>query len=77
MARKDMLDEIDEVVQGADLQSKDKRKVPVNNYKPKMKMKNLNIQVEWDLLIKNFTGSPSSGYMVNAIKNQMVKDGLL
>jgi len=41
-----------------------------------MKMKNLNIQVEWDLLIKNFTGSPSSGYMVNAIKNQMVKDGL-
>ena len=76
MAKDEFLDNIDEVTGGADMTSTKKSNFD-SNKKLEMKMKNLKIAVEWDKKIKAFTGSPSSGYMVNAIKAQMIKDGIL
>ena len=75
MAKKDMLKNLDEVVEGADVASE--KKVKSAEGKKEMKMKNLKIPVEWDEKIKAFTGSPSSGYMAGAIKDKMIRDGLL
>ena len=64
---------------GADMQQTEKTKKPTNTNdgKPEMKMKNLRIIASWDRDIKNFTGQPVSGYIINALKKQMIEDGLL
>lgn len=78
MAKNDFLDELDEVVEGADLQSPKKKKVAeASSEKPEMMMKNLKIPRAWNDILKAHGGGTVSGYMVQAIREKMVKDGLL
>ncbi len=77
MAKGDFLDDLDEVVEGADLQFPKKQDIDTSGTKVETKMKNLRIAVDWENRIKSFYGGTVTGYIVMAIKNQMKKDGIL
>ena len=77
MAKKDFLENIDEITEGADMTASKKKVAKKTTGKPEMKIKTISLPVGWDKKIKEFTGSPSTAYIANAIKEQMLKDGIL
>ncbi len=77
MARKDFLDDIDEVTAGADLKSEKKAKSPTSKPSNEKEMKTIEFPKGWSKMIKDFTGSPATGYMREAIREKMTRDGIL
>ena len=76
MAKKDYLDQIDDATNGADLSETKKQNENAEN-KIAMKKKCLTIIADWDTKIKLFSSEPSTRYMITAIREKMLKDGIL
>lgn len=74
MARKDKLDFVDQALESANLQEKQKVTQSTNKTK---KVKTIQILVDWEERIKAYYGGTVSGYITTAIQNQMRNDGIL
>jgi hypothetical protein len=79
MAKTDFLDDISEAIEDANLKTtaEKKDKANVTSVGLKTKVKNIKMPIEWDKIIKERTGNPSSGYIMSAIKDKMVQDGFI
>ena len=93
MAKKRDFSFLEEATKGADLKSENKpstkeleekakeekkKRLEAKKKKEKtFKVKTLSIPIEWDEKIREHINSPTSGYMVTAIRNQMVRDGII
>jgi hypothetical protein len=75
MAKNDFLDGIDGVMDDADLQSP-KKKAAATTGKKKKKILNLSIEVDWFNIIKA-NSNTVTGYIIEATREKMKRDGLL
>jgi len=71
MAKKDMLEDIENITTGADMkESKSTGEV-------EMKKKQIIIPKDWDDKIRALVGRNTSGYILNAVKKAMIEDKIL
>ena len=77
MAKKDLIDDIENVIEGADMQSSKSAPVNANTDEVIMKQKLIKIPKDWDDKIRGFIGKNTSGYIVNAVRKQLREDGLI
>lgn len=77
MAKKDLIDDIENVIEGADMQSSKPAPINANTDEVIMKQKLIKIPKDWDDRIRGFIGKNTSGYIVNAVRKQLREDGLI
>jgi len=75
MAKKELLEDIENVIEGADMQSS--KPINANTDEVIMKQKLIKIPKDWDDKIRGFIGKNTSGYIVNAVRKQLREDGLI
>lgn len=73
MAKKNNLDFVDEAMDSANLQEKEKPK----STSKKKKIKTIQILVDWEDKIKEYYGGTVAGYITTAIQEKMERDGIL
>ncbi|HHB94451.1 MAG TPA: hypothetical protein ENK88_04830 [Campylobacterales bacterium] len=74
MAKKKNLDNLDVVIQSADLIENKKKS---GNNSEEVKRKTINIRKDWEKKIKAYHGSTISSYIHIAIQEKMKRDGIL
>ena len=75
MARKNILDDLDKVTEGASL--KEQTKVKRNSTKRKAKAKLIHIDPEWKDAINEYQDGTLTAYIRLAIREKMKRDGIL
>lgn len=77
MAKDDFLDNMDEVYEGADLHSAKKKEVKETGKKLEKVKVNISFPRDWKEKIKSFSGATVTGYIIEAVREKMTKDGIL
>jgi hypothetical protein len=75
MARKNVLDDLDKVTEGASLKEQTKDKT--TGTKSKAKAKLIHIDPEWEKAISEYQGGTVTSYIRLAIREKMKRDGIL